>query len=171
MALRAQGFGAPAPARPNLGHVRKVVSGLGAVQIDAVNVLVRSHYLPVFSRLGPYDRHLFDRLAFERGDAFECMAHSASFVPIELYGALRWRMAEYATDKYWIAAQAAIESRSPGYLQPSDPGDHRARPAVVQGPDRPRQTGATEDGVRRVQRALVAEASLRREARTRGAVA
>jgi hypothetical protein len=115
--LRAQGFGSARPARPNLGHVRRVVCRLGAVQIDAVNVLVRAHYLPVFSRLGPYDRGLFDRLAFRAAGAFEGVAHAASFVPMELYGALRWRQAQYATNKYWVAGQAAIESRNPGYIE------------------------------------------------------
>ncbi len=57
IALRAQGLGLPRPrGEPTLRNVRAVVSALGAVQIDAVNVLTRAHYLTVYSRLGPYPR-------------------------------------------------------------------------------------------------------------------
>ena len=51
LALSAQGFGRR-PAKPTLAHVRKVASTVLAVQLDSVNVLVRSHYLPAYSRLG-----------------------------------------------------------------------------------------------------------------------
>lgn len=97
-------------------HVRATVEALGAVQIDAVNVLVRSHYLPLFSRLGPYDRAAFDRLAYREAGAFETLAHAASYVPIGLHGALRWRMEQHARNRYWVAGQAAIEARNPGYV-------------------------------------------------------
>ncbi|HEX2850737.1 MAG TPA: crosslink repair DNA glycosylase YcaQ family protein, partial [Acidimicrobiales bacterium] len=97
-------------------HVRATVRDLGAVQIDAVNVLVRSHYLPLFSRLGAYDRALFDRLAYRDRRAFETLAHAASFVPIELHGALRWRMDDQRQSRRWTAAKAAIDARNPGYL-------------------------------------------------------
>lgn len=117
MALAAQGFGRPRPhGTVNAGHVRRLVSALGAVQIDAVNVLARSHYLTVYSRLCSYPRMLLDRLAYERRAVFEYWGHAASFLPIELHPALRWRMKRYAENKHWAAARARIERERPGYL-------------------------------------------------------
>jgi uncharacterized protein len=117
IALAAQRIGRPRPAgTPDLGQVRRLVAALGAVQIDAVNVLVRAHYLPLLARLGPYPRQLLDRLVHQRRAAFEYWGHAASIMPIELHPASRWRMARHATDRRWQATRARIESERPGYL-------------------------------------------------------
>src|SRR5450755_757776 len=64
IALVAQGFGRPRPARPpSANQIAALVGRLGILQLDSVNVFSRSHYLPVFSRLGPYDRARLDRIA------------------------------------------------------------------------------------------------------------
>ena len=116
MALRAQGFGAAQPARPNLGHARRLLDRLGALQIDAVNVLVRSHELPMYSRLGPYDRRILDRLIVERREAFDYIGHAASYLPVDLHPLLRWRMATNAAGPRWIAGLHQLEQRMPGYV-------------------------------------------------------
>ena len=97
IALGAQGFGRPRPERQvDAGHLGRTLDRLALHQIDSVNVLVRAHYLPAFSRLGPYDRALIDRAAWGRKSQrrlFEYWAHEASLLPVELYPLFRWRMA------------------------------------------------------------------------------
>jgi uncharacterized protein YcaQ len=96
IALTAQGFGRAAPSSPGLRHVGGVVERLGVLQIDSVNVFERSHYLPVFSRIGDYDRGLLDRLTTgRRGRLLEYWAHQAAFVPRELWPLFEFRREEY----------------------------------------------------------------------------
>ncbi|CAN7563802.1 winged helix-turn-helix domain-containing protein [Phenylobacterium sp. LjRoot225] len=96
IALAAQGFGA---ARPEGEVARrqllKTIERLGVVQIDSVNVVSRTHYLPAFSRLGAYPRALLDEVAWSRRPAlFEYWAHEASLLPLSSQPLLRWRMAD-----------------------------------------------------------------------------
>ena len=95
IALAAQGFSGNQPSKPpGWAALHRMVQRLQLLQIDSVNVLSRSHYLPLFSRLGPYDRTLLDRrsLAPKGRALFECWAHEASFVPLALHPLMRWRM-------------------------------------------------------------------------------
>jgi len=68
---------------------------LGVVQIDFVNVLIPAHYVTAFSRLGPYDRAMFDRLVYEHREFIEQWAHEAAIVPVELWPLLRHRRATH----------------------------------------------------------------------------
>ncbi len=115
-AVAAQGFGRR-PARVGPPQLRGMLARLGAVQIDAVNVLIRSHYLPLYSRLGPYPVAALDRLVHEQRAAYECWAHAASLVPVELYPALRWRLAaaDAVHDPGWARVLARVEGERPGY--------------------------------------------------------
>jgi hypothetical protein len=92
IALGAQGFGVPRPTgRIDRRQVRRMLGRIGLIQIDSVNVLVRSQELPLFSRLGPHRRDLLPAMV-EDGELFEYWGHEASLLPIELFPLFRWRM-------------------------------------------------------------------------------
>ena len=112
LALSAQGFGKPQAATP--AALKRMLQRLGVVQIDSVNALVRSHYLPLFSRLGDYPTELLDQLAWGRGrqrQLFEYWGHEASLLPLSLYPLMRWRMAraQQGEDIYRQLAQFGRE--------------------------------------------------------------
>ncbi|WP_419794809.1 winged helix-turn-helix domain-containing protein [Pseudomonas palleroniana] len=110
MALAAQGFsGRQAPALIKATHLNRLIERLGVLQIDSVNALVRSHYLPLFSRLGNYSPSILEQAAWSQGrrrSLFEYWGHEASLLPTALYPLLRWRM-ERARQGQGIYAQMA----------------------------------------------------------------
>ena len=114
VAIAAQGLGRPRPnGRIDARRLRRGIDDVGLLQLDSVNVLCRSHYMPLFSRLGPYSRTVLDGLASHADAAgpatrtgrdrslFEYWGHEASLLPVELQPLLRWRMAraEKLTEK------------------------------------------------------------------------
>jgi uncharacterized protein len=94
IALGAQGFATPRPEAPvGKRQLVKLIERLGVVQIDSVNVVSRTHYLPAFSRLGAYPRELLEEVAWARKrPLFEYWAHEASLLPLASQPLFRWRM-------------------------------------------------------------------------------
>ena len=122
-ALAAQGMGRPRPkGRIDARRLRRAIDDVGLLQLDSVNVLCRSHYMPLFSRLGPYPRATLDRLASHAETAagpatragrdrrlFEYWGHEASLLPVELQPLLRWRMARAEKLTYKPVRRLAAE--------------------------------------------------------------
>ncbi len=114
IALAAQGFARPRPiGRIDVRHFRRVLNHVGLLQLDSVNVLERSHYLPMFSRLGPYDRAALDRWTTSSGEIFEYWGHEASLIPVDRYSTFRFRMGEM---KPWGSVRRLLDER-PGYIE------------------------------------------------------
>ena len=101
---------------------------MGLIQIDSVNVLVRSQELPLFARLGPHPRTLIDD-ATRAGDLFEFWVHEACHVPIELYPLQRWAMhghprwkslRSWASDNERLVSNVLDRVRADGPIVASD---------------------------------------------------
>ncbi len=132
IALAAQGFGEVRPGgRADVRRVRKAINRAGVLQLDSVNVLCRSHYLPVFARVGDYARTTLDRLSWGDGrELFEYFwGHKAALLPLSYYPLLRWRM-RAAEQQVWdqelspdvaapwsvVAGMRRLSIERPGYV-------------------------------------------------------
>ncbi|MDH3518127.1 MAG: winged helix DNA-binding domain-containing protein [Acidimicrobiia bacterium] len=125
LALGAQGFGSPRPeGRVDVRHFRRILEINSVVQLDSVNVAARAHYMPFFSRLGPYDRSKLDDWLWSSRENFEYWGHVASVMPMRVHRLLRHRMNEVRPWRFIreLAAEhpgfvdevrAAVEARGP----------------------------------------------------------
>ncbi len=113
IALNAALLAAPRPPRRGPEAFDAMLTRLGQVQIDSVNVLARAHYMPGFSRLGAHDAAMVDAAAYgPRRTLFEYWGHAAALIRLDLQPALRWRMARAraGTSKPYLA-RFAVERR------------------------------------------------------------
>jgi uncharacterized protein YcaQ len=101
IAVAAQGFSELRPGGSvTRAHLRRLISRIQVLQLDSVSVVVRAHYAPVFSRLGPYDRAVLDRAAWDHSARsprllVEYWAHEAALMAVDDWSLLRWRMRQY----------------------------------------------------------------------------
>ena len=138
LALWAQGFSGPVPA----GGVPALLRRVGAVQLDTISVLARSHELVAYARLGAVGRAAVEDAYWGRpARAFEALAHAMCILPIELWPYLAarrrrsaaWTHPRRAHDTRAMARVVA-ELRARGPLTATDLGGSRAkapRPANV----------------------------------------
>nr|WP_296071722.1 crosslink repair DNA glycosylase YcaQ family protein [uncultured Actinoplanes sp.] len=100
--LAAQGFTDAKPGgATDMRHLRRVLRRLHLIQMDSVNVLQRAHFMPLYSRLGPYPVELLERAAYRKPrELFEFWGHEASLITTDLQPLFRWRMSR-AADFAW----------------------------------------------------------------------
>jgi uncharacterized protein len=97
-------------------QLQRLIDTVGVLQIDSVNVLSRSHYLPVFARLGAYPHALLD-VAGQRQPRrlVEYWAHEASLISPTTHRLLRWRMAR-AREEAWDGMRS-VAAEAPGVIE------------------------------------------------------
>ncbi|MFP5308214.1 MAG: winged helix-turn-helix domain-containing protein [Actinomycetes bacterium] len=114
LALGATGLARPrVEGRVDVRHHRRVLATTGVVQLDSVNVAARAHYLPAFSRLGPYDTERFDDWLWRSGENVEYLGHEASVTPLATWTLLRHRMEQ----RHPWRAVASLLDEHPGYVE------------------------------------------------------
>ncbi|CAA9354061.1 MAG: FIG074102: hypothetical protein [uncultured Nocardioidaceae bacterium] len=129
IALAAQGFRDPRHTVPTMRTFNRALSRTAVLQVDSVNVLQRAHYMPLYSRMGPYDVSLLTRAA-ERNPRriVEYWAHVAAFMPVELWPHMRHRMARYRERGHeWSAIRHRSEVASDVLARVSELGPVTAR--------------------------------------------
>jgi uncharacterized protein len=117
-ALAAQGFGAARPSGPvTRRHLVRTLDRIRLLQLDSVNVAVRAHYMPLFSRLGRYQRALVDDAAWAHTARrprllVEYWAHEASLLPVADWPLLR---SKAKREGWWRHYAVLVDSR-PGLV-------------------------------------------------------
>ena len=132
IALHAQGFGEARPkGRIDRRHLRKTMRRLHLLQLDSVPIVIRTQYMPLFSRLGAYRSELLDEIAYDAGEWFEAWSHEASLLPIEIEPWLRWSKARARQGLTWKHLHA-LAKKDPGYVE-SVLGEVKARGPLTAG--------------------------------------
>jgi len=120
MAITAQGLGRDRPTGPvGPKHVRGAVAAVGTIQLDAINVLERTQFLVLFSRLGAYDPGRLHALTGPGGELFEYWGHAASLVPMKWQPLFRWRMqahGPYGVSELYAARARAWHQQHRAYI-------------------------------------------------------
>ena len=106
--IGAQFLAGPVPKRPTRKRMWETIQQLGALQIDSISVVERSHHLVLWSRLGSHPTEWLYELHGRERALFEYWAHACAYVPIEFYGPFRRRMLDSdrlrgKRAKEWIA--------------------------------------------------------------------
>ncbi len=110
IAITAQGLARPRPTTVTMRQIDATIQRMGVLQIDSVNVLARSQFLPLFSRLGVYDQCLLAQAAGRQPRRItEYWAHQAAFVPVALHPLFRWRMEAYRNEAWGSIQRAGAE--------------------------------------------------------------
>lgn len=96
--IGAQGLSGPVPKRPTKNAMKRIIRQIGALQIDSISVVERSHHIVLWSRLGNHPPEWLHELHGQDRELFEYWAHACAFVPIELFPCFRPKMLEYPSN-------------------------------------------------------------------------
>jgi uncharacterized protein YcaQ len=129
IALAAQGFLDPPHVPPTMRTLSRTVDRTGVLQVDSVNVLQRAHYMPLYSRMGPYDVDLVRRASEGRPRRLvEYWAHVQAFMPVDLWPVMRHRMARYRDGKHkWWGSEVTDDLTDNLLAEIADRGAATAR--------------------------------------------
>jgi uncharacterized protein YcaQ len=138
IALAAQGFLDPRHTTATMRTFSRTLERTGVLQVDSVNVLQRAHYMPLFSRMGPYDTAMLTRATEKKPRRLvEYWAHVQALMPVELWPVMQHRMATYREQrgKWWKAVDddltgrllAEVRDRGPSTARELDDGAPRDR--------------------------------------------
>ena len=104
IALAAQGFRDPRHSTPTMRTFSRTLSRTGVLQVDSVNVLQRAHYMPLFSRMGPYDIDMLKQASERKPRRMvEYWAHVQAFMPVDLWPVMQHRMEAFRRSPRWGA--------------------------------------------------------------------
>ena len=147
IALAAQGFADRPPAgRVDVRHFRRALGRMGLLQLDSVQAVCRSHYLPVYSRLGAYDRDRLDAWLWHSGEVFEAWSHEASLLPVGLEPRLRWMKERARAGGTWAGLASMAENRADYVAAVLDEVEQRGPITAAQLSDPRPRAGAWWDG-------------------------
>jgi uncharacterized protein len=132
IALAAQGFLDRRHATPTMRTFARTLDRTGVLQVDSVNVLQRAHYMPLYSRMGPYDTTLLDRAQTSNGRGprrvVEYWAHVQALMPVDLWPVMQHRMASYRTQRHkWWGTEVSPELETRLMEEIADLGASTAR--------------------------------------------
>ena len=129
VALAAQGFLDQRHAVPTMRTFQRTLTRTGVLQVDSVNVLQRAHFMPLYSRMGPYDTAMLRRAAEGRPRRIvEYWAHVQAYMPVELWPVMRHRMADHRAKRgKWGIVEADPELEASLIAEVRDLGPSTAR--------------------------------------------
>ena len=136
LAVDAQGLARPRPSGPvRKRHVQSAINAIGQLQLDAINVVQRTQFLVLFSRVGAYDTDLLHGLTGPGGELFEYWGHAVALLPVAHHHLFRWRMEQsgtYGDSPTYSARRAAFRETNADYIE-SVFGEVRDRGALTAG--------------------------------------
>jgi uncharacterized protein YcaQ len=119
LAAQAMASGSRPPATATWRRISSAIERMNLLQIDSVNVVARSHYLPVLARVGHYKPHMLDTRLFNltKRELFEHWAHEASLLPMRFYPLLQWRTERARNNDGIYKELVRFAAERSGYLE------------------------------------------------------